>query len=197
MNNIILSVLNRYLDQDPERASGLSQIKGKVVRICVREINHDLCFEVQELFVEEIKDDNVQADVEVNVSVKILPEFLMGVDQDKLIKNGGIEIQGDAHVASVLQNTLREIEIDWEEIVSRYTGDAFAHQLGKGARALHVFGLRMRDNLRQDIRDYLQDNVQVSATQDEVDQFIQEVDATRARVDRLEARLNRLQARDS
>ena len=96
-----------------------------------------------------------------------------------------------------MQNTLREIEIDWEELLSKYTGDAVAYQLGRGARAAHSFGQRLRDNLRQDLRDYLQDNIQASATQDEVDQFIQDVDKVRATADRLEARLNRLQNRNS
>ncbi len=147
------------------------------------------------MYVQELINPELEADVEILVSLKMLPDFLMGVDQDKLIKNGGIEIKGDAHVASVFQNTLREIEIDWEELLSKYTGDAIAYQLGRGAKAVHAFGRRLRDNMRQDTRDYLQDNVQVSVTQEEVDQFIQEVDVARAQVDRLEARLSRLQNR--
>jgi len=150
---------------------------------------------VQGPLIEEA-DDELDPDVEIKMSVKSLPDYLMGVDQDKLIKYGSIEVIGDTHVASVMQNTLREVEIDWEEIISKYTGDAVAYQLGKGMRALHTFGEHLCDNLRQDVRDYLQDNVQVSATQDEVDHFIQQVDVTRAQVDRLEARLNRLQKRD-
>ena len=195
MNKLIVSALNLYLEQDPERADSLSQIKGKVINISVREINLNLWLMVQGPLIEEA-DDELDPDVEIKMSVKSLPDYLMGVDQDKLIKNGSIEVIGDTHVASVMQNTLREVEIDWEEIISKYTGDAVAYQLGKGMRALHTFGEHLRDNLRQDVRDYLQDNVQVSATQDEVDHFIQQVDVTRAQVDRLEARLNRLQKRD-
>lgn len=196
MKNLIISALNLYLEQDIERAASLEQLKDKIIRITVKEINLDLWLKVHETSFEEVNDNGQIPDVEINTSVKMLPDYLMGVDQDKLIKNGSIEIKGDTHIASVMQNTLREIEIDWEEIISKYTGDAVAYQLGKGARALHAFGSRLRDNLRQDIRDYLQDNIQVSATQDEVDQFVQQVDMTRAQLDRLEARLNRLQERD-
>jgi len=195
MESIILSALNRYLEQDKERASQLSQIKGKVIRILVREIKLDLLIKVQESYFEEVHQEDTLADVEIDLSLKVLPDFLLGTDPDTLIKNGVIEIKGDTHIASVMQNTLKEIEIDWEEIISKYTGDAVAYQLGKGARALHTFGDRLRDNMRQDLRDYLQDNVQVSVTQDEVDQFIKDVDVTRAQVDRLEARLNKLDNR--
>ena len=192
MKNIIIVALNRYLEQDKERANQLSQIKGKVIRILIQEIKLDLLIKIQESYFEEISQEETLADVEIDISLKVLPDFLLGTDPDVLIKNGAIEIKGDTHIASVMQNTLKEIEIDWEEIISKYTGDTVAYQLGKGARALHTFGDRLRDNMRQDIRDYLQDNVQVSVTQDEVDQFIKDVDTTRAQVDRLEARLNKL-----
>lgn len=197
MKNIIISALNRYLQQDHERACHLNQIEGKIIRIVVREINLDLIFSVKDTSLLEMEDVDITADVEINVSAKILPDYFMGVERDQLIKSGSIEIKGDTHVASVLQNTLREIEIDWEEIISRYIGDMAAYQLGKGARALHGFGQRLRENMRQDLRDYLQDNIQVAATQEEVDQFIKEVDMARAQVDRLEARIARLQTHDS
>ena len=193
MKNIIISLLNRYLEQDLERADQLSQINGKIIRIMIKEIKLDLFMQVYESYVQEVIQQDITADVEINLSLAALPDYLTGADADKLIKNGTIEIKGDAHIASVLQNTLKEIEVDWEEIISKYTGDAVAYQIGKGARVLQAFSQRMRDNFRQDLRDYLQDNVQVSATQAEVDQFVKDVDGTRAQADRLEARLARLE----
>ena len=196
MKDVIISGLNRYIETDQERAAGLDQIKGKLIRLYIREIEKTLSLRVQQRYLQEESDSDIDADVEISISLKILPEFLMGADQDKLIKNGGIEIKGDAHIASVFQNTLREIEIDWEELLSKYTSDAAAYQIGRGAKALHSFARRLRENIRQDLRDYLQDNVQASATQDEVNQFIQDVDSVRAKTDRLEARLNRLSNRN-
>ncbi len=196
MNDIIIAALNRYIEADQERAAGLDQIKSKLIRLYVREIDKTLSLRIEQRYLQEETNNDVEADVEISISLKILPEFLIGADQDKLIKNGGIEIKGDAHIASVFQNTLREIEIDWEEIISKYTGDAVAYQIGRGAKAVHSFRRNLHDNMRQDLRDYLQDNVQAAATQEEVDQFIQEVDNVRAKADRLEARLNRLQNRN-
>ena len=196
MNDLIIAGLNRYIESDQERAAGLDQIKGKLIRITIREINKTLSLRVQQRYLQEESSSDTDADVEISVSLKILPEFLMGADQDKLIKQGGIEIKGDAHIASVFQNTLREIEIDWEELLSKYTGDAVAYQVGRGAKAVHSFGSRLHNNMRLDVRDYLQDNIQASATQGEVDQFIQDVDSVRAKADRLEARLNRLKNRN-
>tara|TARA_R110002096_G_scaffold160703_4_gene326955 strand:- start:464 stop:1054 length:591 start_codon:yes stop_codon:yes gene_type:complete len=195
MKGAIIAALNRYLESDPERAAGLDQIKGKLIRIYLRELDRTLFLRVQQRYLQEEPDNTIEADVEISVSLKVLPALLAGAEQDKLIKEGNIEIKGDTHIASVFQNTLREIEIDWEELVSKYTGDEIAYQIGRGAKAVHALGRNMRENFRQDLRDFLQDNVQASATQDEVDQFIQDVDILRAKADRLEARLNRLQRR--
>lgn len=195
MNNFILTVLNGYLEQDIERAHHLKQINGKIIRVVVPEIKLDLLFKVEDKALLS-EDESASEDVEIKLAAKVFPELLMGADQDKLIKSGHIQINGDTHIASVLQNTLREIEIDWEELVSKYTGDTVAYRLGKGARAIHAFRKNIHENLRQDVRDYLQDNIQVSATQEEVDEFVEQVDLVRAQLDRLEARLNRLQAHD-
>ena len=50
----------------------------------------------------------------------------------------------------------------------------------------------LRENARLDMRDYLQDDLQVAVTQGEIDDFIEHVDALRAQTDRIEARLNKL-----
>lgn len=193
MNNFVVAALSRYFEMDEERAAGLNTIKGKLISLHIRELDKTLSLRVSQNHVVEETNSALQADVEISVSLKILPEFIIGIDQDKLLKNGGIEIKGDSHVASVFQNTLREIEIDWEEQLAKYTGDAFAYQIGRGARVAHSFARQLRENMRQDMRDYLQDNIQVSATQDEVDQFIEDVDSLRSQTDRLEARLDKLQ----
>ena len=192
---MIVTAINRYIDLDKERAVGLTQIDGKTIGIFVRELDARITLCVDNMSLQELADPDDEPDVEIIVSLKALPDLLLGVDQDQLIKKGDIEIKGDAHIASVFQNTLRAIEIDWEELLSKYTGDSVAYQIGLGVKGMHAFGRRLRGNMRQDLRDYLQDEIQVSATQDEVSQFVQEVDSVRAQADRLEARINRLHAR--
>ena len=152
----------------------------------------NLVFCIDSMRLQEVEQDGVEANVEINVSLSVLPDFFLGVDQNQLMKNGDIEIKGDAHIASVLQNTFRAIEIDWEDILAKYLGDTVAYQVGKGAKRLREFALNARDNTRMDVRDYLQDNLQVAPTKEEVDEFISEVDKVRAQMDRLEARAKRL-----
>ena len=193
MKKLISAGLNRYLACDPERSSELKQIDGKVVAIKIKEFDATIILQVEGLKLHEIVDKEIEADVELNLSIKTFPNYLLGVDRNQLIKNGDIEIIGDTHVASVFHNVLSEVEIDWEELLAARIGDTMASQIGFGARKVKGFMRTMRENVQLDTRDYLQDNLQVAVTQVEVDEFIQQVDTLRADVDRLEARLKRLE----
>ena len=195
MKNIITTGLNQYLDCDPERVNQLRQIDGKIIAIVIKELDLSLFWRVVDLQLESIEEKNVSCDVELIISLKALPNYLLGVDRNELIKNGDVEIIGDTHVASVFNNTLKSIEIDWEELLSKRTGDAFAHQAAVGASKLSRLIKQIKENVRLDTRDYLQDKLQVAVTQVEVDEFIRDVDKLRAQVDRLEARLQRLSDR--
>jgi len=195
MNSIIVTGLNRYLDCDPERVGQLKQIDGKVIGIKIKEWSNSILLRANNLRMEELADSDYSPDVEIIISLKILPDYFIGVDRNQLIKKGDIEIVGDAHIASVFHNTLREVEIDWEEMLAKYTGDTVAYQVGLGAKNIRKFCRQLHDNMRLDMRDYLQDNLQVAPTHIEVDEFVQEVDKLRAHVDRLEARVNRLDVR--
>ena len=190
LNTFIVSSFNRYLDCDPERAQDLQSINAKTLSITIKEANITICMQVRDLrFIES--EHIADCDAGIIVSVNVLPEKMAGRDQSQLLKDGSIEIQGDSHVASVFNKVLSEIEIDWQDVISKYTGDVLAHQIASGAKTLASIMHRLGENMRLDVRDYLQDDLQVAITKSEVEHFIQEVDDTRARVDRLEARLNK------
>ncbi len=194
MKDLIVAALNRFLDCDPERAQQLKQIDGKLIALRISEIDTTILMLVNNLRLQELGETDVEPDVEIGVSLSMLSDYFLGVDRNQLIKNGAIEINGDSHIASVFHNTLREVEIDWEEIAAARVGDNVAHQFGSGARMVKNLLNNIRENARLDTRDYLQDNLQVAVTQEEVNEFMHDVDSLRAQTDRLEARLNRLEA---
>ena len=193
MEKLITAGLNRYLECDPERSSELKKIDGKVIAVKIKEFDVTITLRVEGLKLQEVLDAEIVADVELILSIKTFPNYLLGVDRNQLIKNGDIEIIGDTHVASVFHNVLSEVEIDWEELLAARIGDPIASQIGFGARKIKGFMRTVRENVQLDTRDYLQDNLQVAVTQTEVEEFVHQVDTLRADVDRLEARLKRLE----
>jgi ubiquinone biosynthesis protein UbiJ len=108
---------------------------------------------------------------------------------------GRVEIQGDLAVAQALQSIGRCIDIDWEELVSRYVGDVAAHQLGRLLRAAAAGSRHARRALADNLAEYAQYEARIVATRSDVDAFLDAVDDMREDVDRLEARIARLTAR--
>ena len=169
MEKIISASLNRYLGCDSERRDELQKIDGKVIAVKIKQLDAIAKLQVEQLKFKPVEHADIDTDVEIIVSVKALPDFLLGVDRNQLIKNGDIEIIGDMHVASIFHNVLKEVEIDWEEILAARIGDTAASQIGFGAKKLQGFMRTVGENIQLDTRDYLQDNLQVAVTQDEVE----------------------------
>jgi ubiquinone biosynthesis protein UbiJ len=106
---------------------------------------------------------------------------------------GGVEIDGDVELGTQFQHIFERLDIDWEEHLSRLTGDIVAHQLGNTVRNLLAWGERSADHLGEDIADYLQEERDVLPVDWEVEGFIEGVDTLRSDVDRIAARVKRLQ----
>lgn len=192
IQNTIIAGINRYLKCDPERAQDLQGIDAKIVSITLKELNTSTTFRINNNLLQAIDDAEIRPDVKIIASLKILPDYFLGVDQNQFIKNGDLEIVGDSHVASTFHNVLKGIEIDWEDLLSRYIGDVAASQIGMAVGKTQGFINRLGDNLRLDVRDYVQDELQIAATQAEVEDFIKQVNKTAAKLDQLEKRVDRL-----
>ena len=194
IQNTIIAGLNRYLKCDEERAQALQGIDTKIISIRLKELDAATIFQISDCLLKEVDEADAKPDVEIIASLKVLPDYFLGVDQNQFIKNGDLEIRGDSHVASTFHNALKGIEIDWEDLLSNYIGDVAASQVGTAVGKTHNFIKRLGDNLRLDMRDYLQDELQVTVTDVEVQDFIQQVNETGAKLDQLETRVNQLSA---
>jgi ubiquinone biosynthesis protein UbiJ len=111
--------------------------------------------------------------------------------------SGEVTIRGDVELGRRLRDLLEGMEIDWEEHLSRLTGDIVAHQVGNVARGVATWARQSADALARDAGDYLQYETQQLPGRAEVEEFMQRVDGLRNDVERLEARVQRLQQRAS
>ncbi len=100
--------------------------------------------------------------------------------------SGQVEIEGDTALAQRFGDFMAGLEIDWEEQLSRLTGDYVAHAVGTRLRAAGRWGQGSLATLGQDLKEYLQEEGRLLPTRYELDQFLAAVDRLRdARVERL------------
>jgi ubiquinone biosynthesis protein UbiJ len=103
-----------------------------------------------------------------------------------------VSISGDTELGQRFQEFMRALDIDWEEQLSRVSGDIVAHKVGNTVRGFFAWGAQTANSIRQDVREYLQYESHVLPDTREVMAFATEVDKTRDHVERLQARINRL-----
>lgn len=132
--------------------------------------------------------------VDATISGRLFALFDLAVEDDKISTSirQRVSIHGDAAVAQQMQKIMTEIDIDWEEVLSRYTGDVLAFQIHQKAGLAGEFLRQGFRSLMQTNSEYLREEARMTPTLVEFERFQQQVTTIRQDVDRAEARLRQL-----
>ena len=117
---------------------------------------------------------------------------MAGQSGETAVRDGSLDLTGDAETAREFQQLLAFAKPDVEEELSGIVGDVAAHRLGEIARGVGRWGRDARSTMGANIREYLQEESRDAPSRYEVDAFSKNVGTLRDDVDRVEARLNRL-----
>jgi ubiquinone biosynthesis protein UbiJ len=119
---------------------------------------------------------------------------LAGDDPEAVIREGHVQISGDADVATDFRALLDILRPDWEEELSHFTGDAIAHETGRALHGLADWAGRARRSLGRSVAEYLTEESRDLVAVTELEEFNSGVDKTAAAVERLEAKLQLLRS---
>ena len=168
--------INRYLALDPAAAARMQALAGKVIGIELRDVN--LCFFMlpaqDQLHVHGHFDG--EADTTLRGTSLAMARMSLSDNASDSLFSGDVEISGDVELGEQFRAVLDSMDIDWEEQLSKLTGDVIADL-----------------TLQQDLAEYLHEESRVLPVRHEVDEYINAVDEVRMAVDRLQARVRRLQ----
>jgi len=132
-----------------------------------------------------------KVDVTITGNPPAFLKLVMGEFAPTLTGSGQMQITGDLELGQRFQKILKNIDIDWEEHLSGYVGDAVAHRVGHGARRFRGWTRHVAQTLRQDFSEVMIEELQVAAHPSAVQDFMDRVDRMRADVDRLEKRIQK------
>ncbi len=194
--DFIASTGNALLRLDPETLEKLAPFRGKVFCIDLIEPAYTLyLFPSKEGF--EIKNradlaEEIQADVTLTGSLWAFMQIAKEGSNSDLFHSGRIQMNGDAELGQAFQSVLTQIDIDWEELLSKVVGDMAAHQASVLFGNLRSWFTSQSTSTRESTGALLQNEMQLSPTPQEVNEFSDDVESLRSDIARLEARINRL-----
>lgn len=186
----LIGMINRQIEAQTPARELCAELSGAVLAIRVRGTALAAWCEVGEVGDAGIRlsgDRGAEPDVVITGSLLALLR-LAGDGSEDAIRDGAVELTGDAELAQKFRRLLRYGRPDIEEELSAVVGDVAAHGMGRFVRSAGNWGRAAGATLRANVSEYLQEESRALPSRYEADDF-------RARVERLRDDVARFQAR--
>lgn len=187
-----IQILNRNIPEVTRARELCQQLDGTTVAIRVKDTALAGYFTVNEDSIALSQSAANEPDICISGSLLTLARMASSGDVNA-IRDGSLELTGDAETAEAFQNLLIAARPDIEEGVATIVGDAAAHSLGELGRGMGRWARDARSTMGANIREYLQEESREAPSRYELERFSEELGILRDDVDRLIARFDRLQ----
>ena len=191
----VANVLNRNIRETTPARELCDKLDDTIVAVRVRNTALAVWFIIRDGVLELATDHDGEPDVLISGSLLTLAR-MSGDTGLEALRDGSLELTGDAHKAERFQRLLAFAKPDVEEEFSSVVGDAAAHRLGQLARGLGEWGRDARSTMGANIREYLQEESRDVPSRYEMEGFAADVGTLRDDVDRFEARIRQLEDRN-
>ena len=191
--SVLQKAINHALALDEGMHLKIQDLHGKVLEIIISPLNVNffMCFEANELKL--LADFEGRPDAIIRSSpMGLIRLSILPASKVRSLFNDKIRISGDIELGQRVKKLFDEIDIDWEGHLAQFTGDVVAYQVGSLVRKGLAFKQQVGRSIRQDISEYLQEELRAFPPREEVNDFFKEVDELSLSVERIEARMNQL-----
>lgn len=125
-----------------------------------------------------------------------LPALLSLIKSDRLnLKDSGVQLFGSTSFLAELQNILKNLDIDWEEMLSQIFGDIIGHQGAELIRSKMSWTKDRVSNIQRLTSEFLTEELRVLPSAPELNFFNAQVDELKLGSDRVTARIEQILAR--
>ncbi len=184
-------LLNKNIQASTPARELCGQLSARVIAVRLRDTALSMYFTIGDDAVDLTTASDAEPDVVLTGSLLALAR-MAGQRGEGAIRDGSLDLTGDAETAQAFQRLLAFARPDIEEELSGLVGDVAAHRLGEIARGIGRWGRGVRSTMRDNIREYLQEESRSLPSRYEVERFAKDVDVLRDDVDRLAARIDKL-----
>ena len=186
-------IINTALRYDPATRLGVARLSGKILAV---NINAPLALS---LFVMPLDEEiqlmaNWHGDVDTQLSGSLMALLQLSTSDIHNLKYSGVTAMGDLALLADLQQLLKNLDIDWEDMLSQFTGDIIGHQTAQLIRAKFGWAKDRSQTAARLSKEFLTEEYQALVSRPELEDFYQQVDELRLAVDRAAARMEKLLA---
>ncbi len=202
--------LNAWLKLDGESLQKCEEIEGKIIRLHITGLDLNLFFlpavsgiQVMGNYPDsDLADDEKETpdkfygkvDATIHGSPMALMQLSSADNAGASMLDSDVVIDGDMRVAEKFSAILKEVDIDWEELLSKLVGDIIANQAGQAVRSSSEWLNQSIEAMKLNTSEYLSEESKLTPAEAEVEHYMNQVDELRMDLDRLVARVNNLKS---
>ena len=176
--------LINYLVSNKDKNSNFSELHMKRIRLKLENLSFVIFFENDIKIVQ----DYDKVDLEVYISLDVIPSILFGVNDFKK----KVKLNGDANVASALNDLIESFDFNIEEKLVIFFGEFNASLITKIFFTVKSEINDFAINLKTMVADFLDHEKTVIPSKNEIENFNNSVDKIRNDVERLQQKTNML-----
>lgn len=186
-------MLNHVLQYDSDASNKLKKLNNKSLSVELTDLSVNLTVKVfdNKVFV---SGQSEPADCVIKTSLDGLQKLSDAAQITAMIRQGQLDLEGDLHVAQGFSGLLMDNDIDWQEWLSEYLGDAMTFKLSQAIKNQRTYWVRKKRDLDYTAQSALVDELRVTPDRIEVERFVADVDQLNAQTERLTLEIQKLKA---
>jgi ubiquinone biosynthesis protein UbiJ len=197
MTSGIELAMNQLLKLDDDSQQRLKKLAGKSLQVTIKELPWPLLFtfsdqiDVRAVITpdNDIEPISEPVDCLIELNLETLPKLRDSSQLTQLIQQKKLNLIGDIYVAQTFSALLKDLDIDWEEQLSGYTGDVVAHQTFSSMRALFDTAKKQIEKGAIELGEHLTQSNSIAVKPSEMMGFSRGVTRLRSATERLSARI--------
>lgn len=184
------TAMNYALSLDEKTPAKLVALEGKVIEIIIEPLGIHFFITVQNRQIVLLDKYAGKPETVITSSpLGLIRLSFLPASKARSLFNDKIKLSGNIEPGLQIKKLIDELDIDWETHIARFTGDMVAHQLGSIFRQGQALKNKLKASFQQNTRDYLQDEVRLIPSREEMEDFFQEIDGLNLAVERLQAKM--------
>lgn len=185
--------INQAMSLDELMPNKLEALDGKVLEMIITPLNVHffIQFKERKMLLLDRYEEHPDTIIHSN-PIGLIRLSLLPASKARSLFNDKVRMSGDIELGQNVKKLFDEMDIDWEGHLAHFTGDVVAHQIGSLVRKGIEFKKQFSQTMRQNVTEYLQEELRVFPSRNELDDFYNDVDELSLNVERLQAHVNQL-----